>query len=502
MKKFIVALQLLILMIAFLLHPDIAKAATTTTTVSVPKALKAVSAGYDSITLSWEKASGIDGYRIYQSSSLTGTYKSIATTKYSKYTISKLTSGKTYYYKVKAYKDTKTTRIYSKYSSAASTKPIPASPSNPKVVSTGYNSTRLTWNKVSGATGYQVYRATSSKGSYSLIKTTPYISYNNNGLTAGRTYYYKIRAYKMVGKTKVYGGFSTIINAKPIPAVPSAFKSTGKSNSSITLSWAKVSGASGYQISRATSKTGKFTSVKTTTSNSFTNTGLVGGTTYYYKIRSYKTIGTTKVYSNFTTVLSVTTDGFNAVTAVKNINNEFIDTNAGVIAILTNNNNYPISLSATMVFYDANGKMLGESTEDNYYFEAGKKCALNFYRPYDSQYNYIQYDHYKVVYSADRTGYLISNLSDIVTNSYISAADNVMVEISNTGNKTSLFTQVAIIFYKDGKAVAYDYTYADCNNPGSTDYLEFSFPYDENYETIQIDDYKLFVNSSYNYSFN
>lgn len=502
MKKNIVVPLLIALVIAFLFPPRIAVAAEPITTVSAPTGLKAVSTGYYTITLSWKAVPNADGYRIYQATSLTGKYKSIAVTKYLKYSNSELTTGKTYYYKVKAYKNTSASRIYGKYSAATSAKPLPSTPSNPKGVSTGYNSTKLTWNKVSGATGYQVYRATSSKGSYSLIKSTPYISYNNTKLTAGRTYYYKIRAYKLIGKTKVYGKFSTIISAKPIPTAPSAFKSTGRSNSSIQLSWEIVNGVSGYQISRATSKTGKFSSVKTTTSSSFTNTGLTEGRYYYYKIRSYKTIGTTKIYSKFTNVLSVATDGFNAETAVKNIESEFIDTDGGVIGILTNKNSYPISLSATMVFYDANGLMLGKSTEDNYYFEAGKKCALNFYRPYDSDYNEISYDHYKVVYSADNTEYATSNLSDIVTNSYISAADNVMVEISNTGNKTSLFTQVAVIFYKDGKAVAYDYTYAECNKPGSTDYLEFSFPYDENFDAIQIDNYGLFVNSSYNYTFN
>ena len=54
-----------------------------------------------------------------------------------------------------------------------------------KVKSTTYNSVTLTWNKVSGATKYEIYRATSKSGSYKKIKTQSTRTYKNSSLTTG-----------------------------------------------------------------------------------------------------------------------------------------------------------------------------------------------------------------------------------------------------------------------------------------------------------------------------
>jgi len=47
-----------------------------------------------------------------------------------------------------------------------------------------------------------------------LIKTTTSTSYTNTKLTAGKTYYYKVRAYHLEGKTKVYGSFSAPVSVE------------------------------------------------------------------------------------------------------------------------------------------------------------------------------------------------------------------------------------------------------------------------------------------------
>lgn len=191
---------------------------------------------------------------------------------------------------------------------------------------------------------------------------------------------------------------------------------------------------------------------------------------------------------------------FNATTASKNIKSELIDTGKGVIAILKNNNKYPIAVDATLVYMDASGKAIGKSTADNYYFESGKECALSFSGPYDGDYNSVGYDTYKISYKVSFLSSSIkSALSDIEVESNI-GVDNVMVTAVNNGKKSPSYTLVSIVFYKDGEVIGYDRTYADMEDPGAEDYLEFSFPYDENYDTIDIDDYKIFVNSSYYYT--
>ena len=53
---------------------------------------------------------------------------------------------------------------------------------------------KVSWDMVTGAVGYEVYRAAAKSGTYSLVKTTTGNSYQNTGATAGKTYYYKVVA--------------------------------------------------------------------------------------------------------------------------------------------------------------------------------------------------------------------------------------------------------------------------------------------------------------------
>ncbi len=193
-------------------------------------------------------------------------------------------------------------------------------------------------------------------------------------------------------------------------------------------------------------------------------------------------------------------ESFNAKKAIDSIDADVQDLGTGLVATLKNNYSFNFQMTATAVFYDSDGKMLGKSTADNYYFEKGRSCALYFYGPYDSNYSPVEYDSYKISYSVDAVSeYITSNVSDIKTNSNI-GADNVMVEATNSGDKESEYTCVSIVFYKGDVVVGYDYTYVDVSSPGSTNYADFSFPYDSDYNTIQIDNYKVYVNYSYNYT--
>ena len=73
------------------------------------------------------------------------------------------------------------------------------------------NSVKLSWSGTSGAQGYEIYRATSRTGSYKKVATVKEKSYKNTGLTKGKTYYYKVRAYKKNGDTTVVGKLSSAV---------------------------------------------------------------------------------------------------------------------------------------------------------------------------------------------------------------------------------------------------------------------------------------------------
>ena len=161
-----------------------------------------------SIKISWKKVSGASKYTIYRSTKKSSGYKSIKTTTSASYTNSKLTCGKTYYYKVKAISGKK-----SATSSIVSKKAVPGKVSGFKVSYT-CSTLKPSWSKQSGVSGYQVYYKASSSGSYKKLTSTTSTSYTQKNLKLGTTRYYKVRAYKKVGKTTYYGAFTSVISKK------------------------------------------------------------------------------------------------------------------------------------------------------------------------------------------------------------------------------------------------------------------------------------------------
>ena len=178
-----------------------------------------------------------------------------------------------------------------------------------KTSSNSYNSNKITWSKLSNADGYEIYRSTSKSGTYKSIKTITNgstVSYTDKSLTTGSTYYYKVRAYRTVDKKKVYSSYSSIASAKPVLKTPSVKLTSGSKKA--TIKWEKISGASGYEVYRATSKSGKYSKIKTITKNStvsYVNSSLTKNKTYYYKVRAYRTVNGKKIYSSYSVAKSV-----------------------------------------------------------------------------------------------------------------------------------------------------------------------------------------------------
>lgn len=118
-------------------------------------------------------------------------------------------TGKTYTYKVKAYKLADGKKVYSPVSDMAYTAPKLAVPSFK--LKAGTRTITVTWSKVNGADGYKIYRATSKNGTYKVIRTASSKdtrSYTSRGLTKNKTYYYKMKAYRVVDGKRVYSNYT------------------------------------------------------------------------------------------------------------------------------------------------------------------------------------------------------------------------------------------------------------------------------------------------------
>ena len=242
--------------------------------------------------LTWRAVYGATSYRIYRSTSKGSGYSLLGTTTATSYTNTGAKAGTTYYYRVKACNDAG----LSPYSNIVSGKvksvtPKPAAP----VVKLGNSATSgkpmLTWNAVSGATSSTVYRATSQKGTYSLLGTVTATSYTNTGAKAGTTYYYKVKAVSSAGES----AYSNIVSGRA--TVTTLTMGHSSTSGKPQLTWKAVSGAASYRVYRATAKNGAYSVINTTKALTYTNTGAALGTTYYYKVEALNASGKSMGFS-------------------------------------------------------------------------------------------------------------------------------------------------------------------------------------------------------------
>ena len=193
---------------------------TLTTATNAVTSLTASATSDSSITLKWSKVTGANGYLIYRLDTATKKYVQVATiTKGStvKYVDTDLKAGTTYSYKVYAYRNAGTQQIKSKASAVVRQTTKPAQVTGLKAASRKTSSIKLSWNKVTGASGYDIYRYNPSTKKYVKVgsvtkgSTTTFTDTKLKGKT---TYKYKVVAYRNYNGKKVTGSYSKILSAK------------------------------------------------------------------------------------------------------------------------------------------------------------------------------------------------------------------------------------------------------------------------------------------------
>ena len=235
--------------------------------------------------LTWRAMYGATSYRIYRSTSKGSGYSLLGTTTATSYTNTGAKAGTTYYYRVKACNNAGLSPYSNIVSGNVVVTPKPSAP----VVKIGNSASSgkpmLTWNAVSGATSYKVYRATSQKGTYSLLGTVTATSYTNTGAKAGVTYWYKVKAVNSAGES----AYSNVVSGRA--TVTTLTMGHSASSGKPQLTWKAVSGAASYKVYRATAKNGAYTVINTTKALTYTNVGAALGTTYYYKVEALNAAG-------------------------------------------------------------------------------------------------------------------------------------------------------------------------------------------------------------------
>jgi len=168
-------------------------------------------------------------------------------------------------------------------------------PTNVKAVGKSYKSAKITWKKTKGAGAYAIYRSTSKKSGYTLIKTVSKSksSYKDKTVSAGTKYYYKVCAVTR-GKE---GKMSKADAAKIKPAAVKNLTAKSAGGKYTTLSWSASKGATVYYIYRSTKANKSYKKIAETTDLTL-KTKIKNGKTYYYRV--YARTG--KINSDYTQV--------------------------------------------------------------------------------------------------------------------------------------------------------------------------------------------------------
>ena len=233
------------------------------------------------VQVKWSQVTGATGYIVYHKGAGKG-WARIADIKDGStvnYTDTTAASGTTYTYTVRAYnKDT-----MSDWNSTKSLMRI--SDTTLTGASNITYGVQVKWSRVTGATGYIVYRKGAGKGWARIadIKNGSTVSYTDTTAASGTTYTYTVRAYN--GSTM--GDWHSTKSVKRLsdPKLTSASKVSG----GINVRWTGVTGATGYIVYRksGSGSWGRIADIKSGSTVSYTDRTAKAGTTYTYTVRAY-----------------------------------------------------------------------------------------------------------------------------------------------------------------------------------------------------------------------
>ena len=302
-NKIIILIMLLFFM---MILPNYANAASVS--VAKVKGLKATAQTSSSITVSWSKVSGANGYRIYVYNSKTKKYDYYAQPTKNSVTVKGLTSAKEYKFKVRAYKTVKGTKYFGAYSSIFSATTTPTQVKGLTTSARADTSLKISWSKVSRADGYRIYVYNSKTKKYDYYAQPTKNSVTVKGLSSANEQKFKVRAYVNFNGKKYFGSYSSVYSTTTEPTKVKGLTTSSRGDTSLKISWTKVSRADGYRIYVYNSKTKKYDYYAQPTTNSVTVKGLSTATEQKFKVRAYVNYNGSKHFGYYSDIYSTTTE--------------------------------------------------------------------------------------------------------------------------------------------------------------------------------------------------
>ena len=311
------------------------------------------------LTLNWNSVSAVSSYELQVS--LTSTFDSTVldqsgTTSITQ-TVSALSNGVTYYWRVNASNSTNS----SDWSSVWKFTTVFVMPTTPTLLSPSNNSVNqpislsLSWNNSMNATSYSLQVATSSSFSTTIFSQNGIMSdsLTMTGLAIATTYYWRVDASNAVYTSGWSGVWNFTIGTLPVaPTLSSPAYGATNQPSPVTLSWNSVSGVLSYalQFSTASNFSTTLAQISNVVSTSQSIGGLSSAANYYWRVNETNVIGT----STWSGVWNFTTDTLPAVPLLASPTNGAVNQPLSPLTVSWNSaanaTTYSIQVSASSDF--------------------------------------------------------------------------------------------------------------------------------------------------------
>ena len=300
------------------LYGNYSATVTARTNPSVIKGAKLGGRAADALRINWSKNASADGYivEMYQGNKWVRVAK-ITNGNTTTYRKAGLKAGAVYKFRVKAYKMSGSTALYGNYSATVTARTNPSVIKGVKLGGRAADALRINWSKNASADGYIVEMYKGGKWvRVAKIANSSTTTYRKAGLKACTAYKFRVKAYKMSGKTALYGAYSATLSANTIPTDVSRFRLNSKTGKMLNLGWDMSDDAAGYIVQQY--KGGKWVQVAklAKSKDRVRINSLSPTTTYKFRIRKYANIGKTTVYGNWS-YKSFKTEGKDCVDEVK-----------------------------------------------------------------------------------------------------------------------------------------------------------------------------------------
>ena len=171
---------------------------------------------------------------------------------------------------------------------------------NARVTSTTATWITLEWERNANVTGYAIEQYKGGKWTQiAVTKNNTTLKFIVKGLNPDTKYSFRIRAYKTNGTKTTYGGYVSMAGTTRIANV-AKFNATALSQTAVKLSWSRNTIASGYVIEQY--KGGKWTQINVIKDKNVTTmvvAPLAKGTTYSFRMKSFKTVDGSNRFSEY-----------------------------------------------------------------------------------------------------------------------------------------------------------------------------------------------------------